>query len=502
MKHLKNEKGYTLAIVLLVIMLMFPIATMLLVANTNSSQQLQRTEDYNSSIAMAEMGIVFADEKIEHILQSELSTAIERYGTRADAELLIYTYLADRIEARLPVIQSHDNQSYSIQNVVATPLDDGINLTLSSLGTADGMEQDYQINFSMFLASNIADLIENNENDGGGEIPSPGEIPPPQSDWRNFQTVMADIEAEVRRETAGHSRAGETFEGVHEINSRHYTSATTIRPGASLTVNGSIFAIGWNANDANLIDIRGSFFNSSGGTNISRIPRVNIERHLGSSQALTFSDTNLTVNGEMALANPVTIDRSDVTLNGYIALNRIAINDSIIRVQDARPSELIVTDSEMIVRGSLMIEWGGSRFTRSDVRVWGHLIGNSPLRISEGTTFTINGDANFTTWDSIIFEGNGSRVIVFGNLTFHNQNTAALVERVDRLVDCPVIPNANRICWIAEDPPLSGGNDNSGNDNGAPGDGSGNDNQGSGTINDGDVNWNTESQEINYEGLR
>ena len=110
MKNLKNEKGYALVIVLLTITIMFPLGAMLLFANTNSARQLQNTEEYNASVAMAEMGIVFANAKIEQILNEALPAVIDEYRTSVNPEEQIYRSLAEAIEESFPVTENYEHQ--------------------------------------------------------------------------------------------------------------------------------------------------------------------------------------------------------------------------------------------------------------------------------------------------------------------------------------------------------------------------------------------------------
>ena len=492
MRIFKNEQGYALVIVLLTITLIFPLGALLIFANTTSSRQLRMTENYHQSIAMAEMGVIFANAKIEHLIESKLPTALTRYESRVDSRIQIYRFLATEIERNFPIIRTHDNQAYRIKEMEATATIDGIELIFSSLGKA---EKEYLITKEKIIASNLAYLsVADDGNEGG--VPDPSDIPPPRDHFESFQTVSSRIRNAANAAVGGSQVSGITFAEDDTITSRNFSGTTTINPNVALTVDGSIFSRGWHANDARKIDIRGTFFNDSGNVWMNRVPQINVEGHFGSNQGFTLNNVNWTVGGEIAIQNNLELTRSEVTFNTYTALNTLTANHSKLTVEDARPSTLNLTDSEMLVRGSLLIEWGGSNFTRSNVRIWGHLFSEAPVYLQAGSTLRVNGNANFIAYNPIRFRGVGSRVMVFGELTNPSYGfPRELIEPVDTVGACYVIPTRNRVCQIAEDPRADGGN-------GGSGSGTGGGSPGGGSIALDEVEWGRQIKGINYKGIR
>jgi len=283
--------------------------------------------------------------------------------------------------------------------------------------------------------------------------------------------------------------------------------------GSGLTVNGaSEFNVSETLripNGVSMTDVSkatiGSHVEFAGGPNLTR-STLHVGGTLISSGSSTIDDStlwikgsyalhaafnvnngsNIIVEGDMSKTNGVTIRNSTASFNGRSAFNTLNISDSKnannpgVETKNLRVGELTLNNSHLLAKGSVRSGWGTNIGPNSELNVLGHLLtegqitlgDNAILQVSgdltaggqksigANATLTVYGDLKFPNpyWNSLSFNGNGSRIMIYGeaiNGTPALQN--ANIRYVETEEQCPPESQTNIICFISGDPPSGGG---------------------------------------------
>lgn len=529
MRTLRNEQGYTLLIVLLTITLMFPIAIFLITSNVNSSKQLQSTESHNSSIALAEMGITRVRAEIEHALETididyiidGISVPINEEEIAKQVNQKVAQAIAERISEKR--IELEENASYVINIEAGNPEEDRMVFHVTSVGQS---AVEYEITADIVVMTTVvggASEEESTEDDstGGGGIEggTSGNFDDP-SGFVDWTVVGSEIAASiVAPEIPTGNRPGGTFSGTNVFDAVGFSSAVTLNPETSFTVNGGMLVTNsFTATNTSEIFVRDAA-EIRGAVTINSVPRFDIGSHfrittgtsrltnsalhIGGSAHLSAttvvdastltvgggfhntSSTTLTngstfiVDGDMAMNSSINIQNSSATFNGYTALNTLTIAGMTerIRTRNLHVGQLDVSNSELLIGGSLRLSTGSSTIgTNSTVTVQGHLLTWNRITMDANSTLIVYGDAEFRNiQNTLSFNGNSARFIIFGEAINYADNIwNAITREVDTVDQCTVSSNTNMVCFVNGEPPTDGNGQGGGSgDNGQDGDNNG-----------------------------
>ncbi len=455
MKFIKNNRGYTLVLVLLIITLIFSISAVLIAKNINSAKQVKETENHYEAIALAEMGIEYGEAVIQDCWDSwksdsTLLTAIlndvadltPEQATKVMAEII-----KSKVEDNIP-IDSNFSVSLTYQSVVDA--EDPEKYTIIFSLVSIGGDNEYTITADVVSMAEIAVTSTGGTDDTDDFYEERGDFP-------TFSATAGEIRETVVKSVEPSQRPGGTFSGINVIESSpDFGGSITLSPNTSFTINGSVMLRGIQANDVNEINIRDNFYLDAGNGEMNRINAFHVGGHLGGSTPMTFNDIkNITVGRDVAVQGTLTFNRSVATFDGYTALNRLVAEESTIKVRNFRPSEVSLTNSDLLVRGSVLSEWGGSVLTNSTWTVLGDLFGEAPIQLKEGSTLIIGRDIELgNAWEPIKFTGVGSRVIIFGEAfanNWHSINSNVQQIHVSKFADAVVKANANVIYFVEEE---------------------------------------------------
>ena len=527
MKLLKNERGYALLIVLLIVTLMFPAGTFLLHVNMNASRQLQQTEAYNSSIAMAEKGVVFVEAKKAYILESQLPIAIARYGDRQNATGYIYNFLARSLNESLPVEEREfGDQSYSIRYVDATADSEGIVLQVSSFGRTDS---DFLISKEINISSNM-DLLGiddeggnhvGNPDNGGTPLP-PQQLPPPRTNFPAAYLVDQQIR-DYFSNVVQHAPDTRFLAPIHlsgemGVDSNYHFIRENETRGGSFRINGlaSATAVS-NLTIGNRLWTESlTMFDSSvhvqGSANINeyltlRNSSLTVNNHFRTTNSLRIeAGSLLNVSGESILVSGLVVDGGNLNFSDYVASSnskeiRNIPSMGMVTFTDLWTNNFNVQNANVTLHGTLRAE-------------------NRP--VVNTSTIHIHRDFSIPdTWALFNFgTTRGSLIVIYGEVVVQNNwntpiptpvghsqirsTTGALVVGEDTLLQCESHRTEldNVICFVRRESPsrppvIHPDGDGDGNGNGGSGGPSGP----SGPTNPDLVEWDIE-REIEYLGIQ
>lgn len=504
---LKNERGYTLVLVLLMITLMFTLGALLINKDISLSKQVASTEKYHRSVSLAEEGTTYAKASIQHTLEtididSMMTTVEQSSGSMSEEEIAVHVNeeIAQAVMNNMPEKQvALEDDSFTINVELKNVEVDEIIFAIQSTGKA---EREYTITAEIVIATEV--IIDSSGEGTGGQGGTSGDYDDPHG-FADWEITSDDIIASIILPEIPHNQTGGTLSGTHIFDgATGFDNAVTLTSGTLFTVNDSLRISGiFTANGADEINIKetaevrgavnitdvstfniGSHATFAGGPNLTNSV-LHIGGNLNAQGSITLDSSTLDITGslripsgttikngsvltvgeEMAMNSILTIQNSAATFNGYTALNSLTITGATetIRARNMYIGSLSLTNTELLVDGSFRAGWSNT-INNATLTVQGHFLAGGTVTLGSGSTIMIYGDAEFTDyWNSLSFSGTGARVIIYGEGKNYNDTLwNATFKEVGTLDDCVVVSNTNMVYFVGDNPPTGGGEDGSG----------------------------------------
>lgn len=181
---------------------------------------------------------------------------------------------------------------------------------------------------------------------------------------------------------------------------------------------------------------------SGWGTNIGLNSELNVRGHLLTEDQITLGDNaTLQVSGDLTAGGQKSMgSNSHLAVYGNFSGKETHVG----------------SNSEATINGNML---AGGQLTLRDhatLLVGGNLRANNQKSIGANATLTVYGDLEFPNpdWNSISFNGNGSRIMIYGEaINAEAFINSANIKYVEREAECPAETNSNIVCFINENPP-------------------------------------------------
>ncbi|MBT2644688.1 hypothetical protein J7I80_20940 [Bacillus sp. ISL-41] len=334
MRVLKNDEGYALLTVLLVMIIFMSMGMTLFAHSYNSTKQNNIVEDNNQSVALAEMGITYYQtairnayvtnkQPVDNQVESQLLSDFNNKKARPEGYYgdLAISLMFEAILRHLNTVsstKSMDNQpgaSFSIVDLSVEKVAEGINITYSS----KGVEGDQKAMLGAELKIPIKGL-ETSRNPGSGSggsggfyaLPDFNKIPYPENVSLSCKNPLS---------------LSVNCSSILIENSKSYTGNYNGLSGKLIYANNSLSVSG---NGNNMDDVRihtnGDFSLGKNMNNLSNsILEIKKTGNFGSQlrvdHAEIYTGENLNINGHLDLENSSVYIGGKATINKHLTID-------------------------------------------------------------------------------------------------------------------------------------------------------------------------------------
>lgn len=152
---IRNDQGYALVTVLLIITVFMMLAIAFMGQSTNSMKQNSIIEEKSQSVALAEMGVSYFEHDVRNVYESNHQKVVNQVMLQREADRLILVYKSDEeykqmainllkeilireLDPSLMVIDDENSASFEIKNDTIYKSSKGINIDFDSFGNDNG----------------------------------------------------------------------------------------------------------------------------------------------------------------------------------------------------------------------------------------------------------------------------------------------------------------------------------------------------------------------------
>ncbi|PEJ49353.1 hypothetical protein CN692_23190 [Bacillus sp. AFS002410] len=479
---MKNEKGYTLLIVLLVVTLLSLFSLVLIGSNLNTAKQLKATKQSKLAVNLAEMGITYAKKTVEKEVGSfdltSLSKSVQQANPNKSADelaVLLNTTINNQIvgkysNVQLPVESNTINVSIASQSLSK----DAIILSVKSIGSVNNLEN-YTIQAEVAIHTlSMMSSSGGSSNDGSsnGSTGGSNTYTDPKN-FSNWETVKNEIVSSSVFPSITNKMPGATYNGVKAFPTTDFYSEVILLSGTEFTVNGDVKMDGnFKGVSPKSVTINGAAdFNSM---NMVTTQSFHVTSHAKFAGPPTFTSSNvtidgnglffsgmtidanpitspttLTIGGKLWTTSPTTIRNSELDVKGvsssltatiidggtanfesYAAMNQLLIDHAskTVRTRDLYVGNMSINSSELVVDGSLRTDWSSSPIQSSNITVNGNVYSNN-ITFGKDGIMTIKGNAEF---DTVTMDHHDGLLVIYGNakinrFQFNKQNKSRVI---------------------------------------------------------------------------
>ncbi|MDN3018501.1 hypothetical protein PH210_20160 [Paenibacillus sp. BSR1-1] len=393
MKNRKNEQGYALVTVLVIITLFATLFLAFMGHSLNSVKQNQVVEKSSQSVALAEMGVSYYDVAIQDIfekLKDEIKVKVENKELTTQTAVIDYLKLAlkERIKNIVPPSSVGDDASFTIEKsddkITVTSVGNKLKINLNVIGT----KKDDPTNLSVeMVINNLSDIKINTTTNTAteivfGQVTRPDIINPncnnPQSlnlsqgngnngNGNNGNSNMNQICSDVLIDQSNSTNGTRSYSGNNDIDvSKIYSTIGLVFTGninnrSSLMIYADSLNSEKNFNNGNSLSIE-TKHNFTIGSNVQNTDHVNL-----------FIGGLININGHLDLSNS-----TNVYIRGTRTANEISNNT----ISTISGHLKIDSTSKMCINGDIKVT-NGLDIYQDRLIIKGKVVDNNGTQIND-----------------------------------------------------------------------------------------------------------------------